>query len=310
VSFDLCQLIFLSANFLLWTVAYVLMIHRSWKDRMAGIPLLAICMMLSFEVIFVFVEPAISELGSHGASSYCIEVDTCGSSGAEQRAHKTCKELTRAGHSCGPLLPCPLCTGDKNLAMGPDCSVEPGVERLDVPNFTAVAEAVWLVLDIVLFVLVLLYGASRFPFRIPPPGFAFWAVLTLAMVFAGTWTSIEIFDMDESGTIAFIGEAVVAVLFVPYVLRSKTLKGISYAGMWARAIADGMLAVAALLFSPWCNIVADGAAERCVAGVSMCNNLFMIWLIALWTVADVIVLVDMSRKRKQLASTGAPPAGP
>lgn len=42
---------------LFWTVTYVLIIQRSWRDRSYGMPLAALCANISWEFIFAFIFP-------------------------------------------------------------------------------------------------------------------------------------------------------------------------------------------------------------------------------------------------------------
>lgn len=41
-----------------WTIAYLLLVQRSTQDRSVGMPLVALCMNISWEFIFLFVFPS------------------------------------------------------------------------------------------------------------------------------------------------------------------------------------------------------------------------------------------------------------
>ncbi|MBO0797039.1 MAG: hypothetical protein J2P36_39675 [Ktedonobacteraceae bacterium] len=50
--------VFMLGSGVFWTVAYLLIIWRSWRDRTYGMPLVALCANISWEFIFSFVYPS------------------------------------------------------------------------------------------------------------------------------------------------------------------------------------------------------------------------------------------------------------
>lgn len=222
------QLIGLAINFIAWTVTYVLIVVRSFKDKRAGIPLEAISLMLAFELAYVFFF---------------------------------------------------------------------GIETAD-PTLTAIflgIEIAWLVLDVILFVQVMLWGDLE---QDSPDLTQHHWLVCLAWIVLGLFgviTFIAMFDLDNAGIFAFMDEAIIAMLMVPYVLKRQSLDGISYAALWSRTVADIGATVALLVFSPWCNIFLEDSTGRCVIGVQFASNLFVVFLACAWFLSDVIVLVVGTR---------------
>jgi hypothetical protein len=232
------QVIFVGANFLAWTITYVLIAVTSYRSKRAGIPLEAISVMLAFEIAYVFV------FGIHD---------------------------------------------------GPD----------PVTGSARIAEIVWLILDVILFVQVVVWGAKD----ASPELRAKWkshCAMVFALALFGVITFVALFDLEQSGIFAFIDEAAVAVWFVPYVIRRAKLEGISYWALWSRTGADVCATVALLVFTPWCDIFAANATGRCVIDISLSANWFVVFLAITWFTADAIALGYATKKRQQARSGGTP----
>ena len=230
-STNVGQLAFMGVNFLAWTATYILIAHRSYKDKRAGIPLEAISLMFAFEIVYVFM------IG--------IQLD------------------------------------DPTLQL-----------------IAKISEIVWLVLDGVLFATVFIWGARE---EDAPPlraNYRFYALSWLVLSIFGVITFVALFDLESSGLFAFMDEALVAIWFVPYVLKRRSLDGISYAGLLTRMTADLAATVALLVFSPWCDIFGDDSPQQCVWGAPMVGNWFVIFLTVSWCFADAVLLIEATKMRK------------
>lgn len=162
--------------------------------------------------------------------------------------------------------------------------------RTDLGELSRYAHFAWFGLDLLIFWLVLKYGSKQtgIPLlqRLWVPIMLFCAVAS--GVFYGTF-KLQGFDVGSTIQSAYICQLPISFLYIPLMLKQKTLRCFSTWTAWTRTLGTGLIGVFAFLRYP--------------------DHPFLLAMAVIATLVDFVYIYLLAARRRELGEDRLPPVG-
>src|SRR5262245_54665341 len=160
----------------------------------------------------------------------------------------------------------------------------------DLGALCVYAHKAWFFLDLVIFYLVLRYAWKQTDLAVLQ---RFWVPICI-FLFAGSAVFYGTFvqqDLDVRSTIqsAYICQLPISFLYIPLMLRQKSLVGWSMWAAWSRTLGTGLIGIFAFLRYP--------------------DKPFLLSMAVIATLVDLVYIYAFAVRRRELQAEASPPIG-